>query len=172
MSAIRPIPDLQFGVANTEMGVIQAPDLPDRQVLRNRVKRLTKKYFAFSETQIRCMFPAVPPPPEGRIAIVTDVGSGMRWTRWHCRTSNATRTAKPCGPDLPTLRSSSVRRFTGRRWLSKPGHRGERGISRNPSRRECRLIRLNLWSLPPAFFVCRRAMGEAITRHSLRPLQA
>jgi len=25
--------------------------------------------------------PRVPPPPEGRIAIVTDVGSGMRWTQ-------------------------------------------------------------------------------------------
>src|SRR5689334_3843010 len=32
------------------------------------------------------------------------------------------------------------------------------------------MIRLNLWYLPPAFFVCRRAMGEAFTRHSLRPL--
>jgi hypothetical protein len=40
-----------------------------------------------------------------------------------------------------------------RRWLSKPGHRGERGIDRKPSRRECRLLRPCLWSLPPAFFV-------------------
>jgi len=32
------------------------------------------------------------------------------------------------------------------------------------------MIWLNLWCLPPAFFVCRRAAGEAFTRHSLRPL--
>src|SRR5690348_3887329 len=38
-----------------------------------------------------------------------------------------------------------------RRWLQSPVHRGERGISRKPLRRECRLIRPNLWSLPPAF---------------------
>ena len=30
-------------------------------------------------------------------------------------------------------------------------HRGERGISRKPLRRECRCVRLNLWSPPRAF---------------------
>ena len=34
----------------------------------------------------------------------------------------------------------------------KPALRGDHAISRKPSRRECRLFRLNLWSLPPAFF--------------------
>jgi hypothetical protein len=77
--------------------------------------------------------------------------------------ARAMRTAKPCGPGLPTLRSSSqdgdvgssgpTRRPCGRRWLSKPGHRGELGISRKPSRRECRLLRPCLWLLPPAYFV-------------------
>jgi hypothetical protein len=33
MSAIRPILDLQFGVANTEMGVIQAPE-PRSRIMR------------------------------------------------------------------------------------------------------------------------------------------
>lgn len=33
MSAIRPISDLQFGVANTEMGVIQAPE-PGPRIMR------------------------------------------------------------------------------------------------------------------------------------------
>ena len=28
-----------------------------------------------------CIVPAVPLPQEGRFAVVTDVGSGMRWTR-------------------------------------------------------------------------------------------
>ena len=35
--------------------------------------------FRFSE---RCAYlPHIPIPQEGRLAIVTDVGSGMRWTR-------------------------------------------------------------------------------------------
>jgi hypothetical protein len=32
-------------------------------------------------TQITGISPPVPPPFEGRFAIVTDVGGGMRWTR-------------------------------------------------------------------------------------------
>jgi hypothetical protein len=35
-------------------------------------------------------------------------------------TSALGRTAKPRGPDSPTLESSFVRRFTERRWLSSP----------------------------------------------------
>jgi hypothetical protein len=63
---------------------------------------------------------AVPPPSEGRIAIVTDVGSGCDG-----RTGRARRTAKSCGPDPPTLGSSPARRCAGRRWLSGPAHRGD-----------------------------------------------
>ena len=37
------------------------------------------------------------------------------------------------------------RRFAGRRWLQSPAHRGDRAISRKPSRRECRLLRLDPW---------------------------
>jgi hypothetical protein len=82
------------------------------------------------------------PPPsrphlEGRIAIVTDVGHGMRWTR-QCRETNGAdpaslklrrdatepvvrlfrrrvRTAKSCGPDASTLVSSWRRCFASRR---------------------------------------------------------
>jgi hypothetical protein len=49
--------------------------------------------------------------PEGRFAIVTNVGRGMRWTyrvaaRFFARTNDPDTEAKPCGPGLPTLRSS------------------------------------------------------------------
>ena len=36
-----------------------------------------------------CILPAVPLPQEGRFAVVTDVGSGMRWTR-QCRKTSDT----------------------------------------------------------------------------------
>jgi hypothetical protein len=51
--------------------------------------------------------PRIPPQQEGRIAIVTDVECGMRWTL-HCQAHCARRlaiwrTAKSCGPGAPTL---------------------------------------------------------------------
>jgi len=49
-------------------------------IFRNRVKPLLQKYFASRLTQIRCISKTVSFPLEGRIAIVTDVGDGMRWT--------------------------------------------------------------------------------------------
>ena|SRR3954451_7359167 len=42
-----------------------------------------QKYCASSETQINFRTPAILSHTEGRIAIVTDVGHGMRWTRQH-----------------------------------------------------------------------------------------
>src|SRR6185437_3440571 len=54
-------------------------DLPDGLIFRNRVKSFSEKYFALSECRITGMVAAVPHPHEGRFAIVTDVGRGMRW---------------------------------------------------------------------------------------------
>jgi hypothetical protein len=39
-----------------------------------------RKIFRFRFSEIHDYPLAIPPPLEGRIAIVTDVGSGMRWT--------------------------------------------------------------------------------------------
>jgi hypothetical protein len=52
---------------------------------------------------------------EGRFAIVTNVGSGMRWTRPCVRRTRRSRTVKACGPDAPTLAPS----FRGKRFLRK-----------------------------------------------------
>jgi hypothetical protein len=46
-----------------------------------RVQPLCEKYFPSPLTQIRCISKPVPCPQEGRFAVVTDVGHGMRWTR-------------------------------------------------------------------------------------------
>jgi hypothetical protein len=36
-----------------------------------------------------CILPAIPHPLEGRFAVVTDVGSGMRWTLERRKTNGA-----------------------------------------------------------------------------------
>jgi hypothetical protein len=85
------------------------------------------------ENQNVCLCPAVPHSLEGRIAIVTDVERGMRWTcrvaaRVFAPTNDPGMDAKACGPGLPTLRPSCAvtsRATTGAR---KPGSRGERAI--------------------------------------------
>ena len=41
----------------------------------------SEKFPAFAVGQINASTPAIPASPEGRIAIVTDVGHGMQWTR-------------------------------------------------------------------------------------------
>jgi hypothetical protein len=57
------------------------------------------------ETGIPIRYPVL--LQEGRFAIVTNVGCGMRWTLV-VRQTNASlkRTAKSCGPDAPMLASS------------------------------------------------------------------
>ena len=44
-----------------------------------------EKYSAFAVGQISATSSPVSRPQEGRIAIVTDVGRGMRWTRWRAQ---------------------------------------------------------------------------------------
>jgi hypothetical protein len=56
-------------------------DLPDKPFRRRRVQPCLQKYPSFHLTQITGLCRAIPFPIEGRFAIVTDVGFGMRWTR-------------------------------------------------------------------------------------------
>jgi len=56
-------------------------DLPDRLFGGPRVQPCLEKYFDFHSTQITGLSCVIPFPIEGRFAIVTDVGFGMRWTR-------------------------------------------------------------------------------------------
>jgi hypothetical protein len=57
------------------------PDLPDGLFCESPVQPLSQKYSCSLSTQITSTSIAIPYPPEGRIAIVTDVGRGMRWTQ-------------------------------------------------------------------------------------------
>ena len=119
-----------------------------------------QKYFASPVGQIISTNSRHPTPPEGRFAIVTDVGHGMRWTRQrfarkgiagrverlvsdqqHADERRLQRTAKSCGPDAPTLASSFAEGVSAQPAADKPdiremtvakepGHRGEHDISR------------------------------------------
>jgi len=75
----------------------------------------------------------------------------MRWTCRVRRVSSAW-TTKPCGPDAPTLASSlrvMIPRDDGGYQARHTEESAEQSLT--PSCRECRLIRLNLWSLAPVF---------------------
>jgi hypothetical protein len=73
----------------------------------NQCPALLRKIFRFTFHPNHLYIYRHPGPHEGRIAIVTDVGHGTRWTQGAPKTRALTlRTAKPCGPDAPTLASS------------------------------------------------------------------
>jgi hypothetical protein len=81
------------------------------------------------------------------------------------------RTAKSCGPDAPTLASSSWEAsFLGMMVARKPGHQGELEGNRNtivqgmPGR-----FRRTCVTNARAIYSTRAAMGASGTRHSLRP---
>jgi hypothetical protein len=63
-----------------DTGDFAAGDLPDGQFEHSTVQTIAQKYFAFAVGQITARSLPVPRPHEGRFAIVTDVGCGVRWT--------------------------------------------------------------------------------------------
>ena len=66
------------------------------------------KIFRFTFDPTHLFILVIPAHTKGRFAIVTNVGRGMQWTRAALLTrALVLRTAKPCGPDAPTLASSS-----------------------------------------------------------------
>ena len=106
-----------------------------------------------------------PASQEGRFAVVTDVGCGMRWTRQR-RSANTLRgraalmrTAKSCGPDAPTLASSLRIQFAGDggKQARSPGRARRNPLK--PLRGECRVIPVNLRLLPLCFFCCTGGCG-------------
>jgi hypothetical protein len=71
------------------------------------LSRANRKFFAFPVGQIIFINSLRPVPLEGRLAIVTNAGrdavdAGGAFDEWRRK-----RTAKSCGPDAPTLASSS-----------------------------------------------------------------
>jgi hypothetical protein len=83
------------------------------------VQSSSQKYRGSFPTQITSPFPPSR-PTEGRLEIVTDAGQDA--VDAGCALTNALnlRTAKPCGPDAPTLASSVAELPASRRWQESP----------------------------------------------------
>ena len=115
---------------------------------------LCRRPTALPKTPNQLHSPAVPPRSRGAFR-----DRHERWVRDAVDVGGAAdesadlRTAKPCGPDAPTL-ASSWRSDPQAMVARKPGHQGERVISRKPLRREGRIVSANLWRLRScAFFL-------------------
>ena len=81
------------------------------------------------------------------------------------------RTAKSCGPDAPTLASSVRKVFPQATVANKPGHRGERDISRKTIARGMPGVSgVTVVTNACAFYTPHAAAGASSARHSLRPL--
>ena len=80
------------------------------------------------------------------------------------------RTAKSCGPDLPTLGSSLCATSAQTTVAIKPGTPGRARISRQTVARGMPVAPAEPVVTAACFFCCRRAMGAACIRHSPRPL--
>src|SRR5882757_11476908 len=80
----------------------------------NPVQPLREKYFASPQTQITFKTPAVSFPQEGRFAVVTDVGSGMRWTRQRQARKCWTKDADADGEVVWSWRSDAGVKLAGK----------------------------------------------------------
>ena len=111
------------------------------------VQSSCQKYFASRLAQIKSINPAVLFPLEGRFAIVTDVGSGMRLDAVAPEDEGCSpRTAKPCGPDAPTLASSFAESSVKRWWQKSPVTRESPEETVKTIRvRECRVKPVRPW---------------------------
>jgi hypothetical protein len=73
--------------------------------------------------------PASRPHQEGRIAIVTDVGRGMQWTRWRRKTSGVVADGEAVWSWRPDAGVKSAEAIPPVTVAKEPGHRGEHGVN-------------------------------------------
>jgi hypothetical protein len=120
------------------------------------------------ETALSIRYPA---SSEGRFAIVTDVGRGMRWTLCAVRRTARKRTAKSCGPDAPTLASSWRRSLRWRRWQTSPvtGESAKEAV-KTIARGMPGVSGVTVVTNARVYYTPRAAAGASGARHSLRPL--
>src|SRR6478736_1664360 len=101
-------------------------------IFGNRVKTRNQKYFASLPTQISSLI-CVVLPTEGRAHVTNAerdaVDAAASGEQMQAGRMTLMRTAKSCGSDAPGL-ASSLREEAQATVATKPGHRGEREVSR------------------------------------------
>jgi hypothetical protein len=100
-----------------------------RAIAESHVQPLAQKYFHFPLPQITSPSIVIPHPQEGRIAIVTDVGSGRRWTQAAPKTRALSADGEVVWSWRPDAGVKLVKVISLATVANKPGHRGEREIS-------------------------------------------
>jgi hypothetical protein len=101
-------------------------DLPDGLRSWIPVQPLAKKYFASPIGRNSIIDSPIPPQAEGRIAIVTDVERGMRWTRRRRKTSGVFADGEVVWSWRPDAGVKSVKAASPAMVAKEPGHQGER----------------------------------------------
>ena len=147
------------------------------QKIRSRERFQGNLNFQPSRQNLSSVFPKnlpLSPRPDstwrGVWPIAADVGAGCDGRAGVARRAIKVRTAKSRGPDAPTLASSPGGRFPSKATGAiKPGTPGRSRISRNTIAQGMPVDPAKPVVTAACVFCCRRAMGEAITRHSLRP---
>jgi hypothetical protein len=116
---------LAFRLARLSHIVRSGPVPPDLAVKPSLQKYL---YFVFAEIMLYYIRPA--PETRGASRSSRTLGAGCDGLSelqraFRERTNSSGRTAKSCGPGIPTLMPSSRAMICGRRWPKSPVHRGE-----------------------------------------------
>src|ERR1700677_1561460 len=136
------------------------------------VQSPSQKYSGSLLTQITSISFASRPNTEGRFAIVTNVGHGMRWTQAALLTrALCLRTAKSCGPDdsMVGVKSAELSAGDGDKQARSPGR---------ARRKPLKPLRAGMPGDPGAtvvtnaraYYSTRAAAGATGTRHSPLPL--
>ena len=158
-------------------GVQPCTQLPDGQFPHARHARIARRA---NLSQVSALATSGKSKPSSRASRLDEegrfgrssryVGRGCGGRGWHVRRTWRMRTAKSCGSGAPKQALRSRDLSCERRWQPSKGHRGERDISRKTIAQGMPVDLALPVVTAACFSCCRRAMGEVVTRHSLRPL--
>ena len=118
------------------------------------------KIFRFSGSANQVYGPRRPAPSRGALRDRHKCWRGMRWTRWHQLTSDVRRGRRNRVVLMPRRWHQALGDDPRATEAIKPGTPGRSRISRKPSRRECRLLRLPCFAcVRKCTFFARKARG-------------
>jgi hypothetical protein len=107
--------------AMTRRGLCAENEISPTTSTRFHLSSPLRKNFPLRASPKSKLYRTHPVPLEGRFAIVTDVGLGMRWTRPVPKDERrGSRTVKSCGSDVSTLASSFAEVSARRRRQESP----------------------------------------------------